>query len=93
MPESTCEESKDMSADKPVEQIDLTDGDGKAEDDKAEDDKADEAKPEEAKPEEAKPEEAKPEEAKPEEAKPEESDTTASRKRPREDEEGIYCKV
>ena len=88
MPESTCEESKDVSADKPVEQIDLTDGDGKAEDDKAEDDKADEAKPEEAKP-----EEAKPEEAKPEEAKPEESDTTASRKRSREDEEGIYCKV
>ena len=63
VPESTSEESKDVSADKPAEQIDLTDGDGKAEDDKAD------------------------------EAKPEESDTTASRKRPREDEEGIYYKV
>ena len=63
MPESTSEESKDVSADKPAEQIDLTDGDGKAKDDKAD------------------------------EAKPEESDTTAGRKRPREDEEGVYYKV
>lgn len=71
MPESTSEESKtvDVSADNAVEQTDLTDGDGKAEDDKAD-------------------------EAKVDEAKPEESDTTAGRKRPREDEEGIkvcYC--
>ena len=67
MPESTSEGSKTVE-DKPAEQVDLTDGDSKAEDDKAD-------------------------EAKVDEAKPEESDTTANRKRPREDEEGIYYEV
>ena len=72
MPESTSEELKTVE-DKPAEQVDLTDGDSKAEDDKAD--------------------EAKVDEAKVDEAKPEESDTTANRKRPREDEEGIYYEV
>ena len=95
MPESTSKESKgqmiDLTTEKSAEQVDLTNGDdktdSKAEDDKidskAEDDKAD------GKAEDAKTDEAKTDEAKTDEGKPEESDSTASRKRPRED-EGTY---
>ena len=67
----TCGESKnqtiDLTAEKPAEQVDLTNGDDKTDGDEADT------------------------KIKAEEAKPEESDSaTTTKKRPREDDEGIY---
>ena len=86
-----------MTTEKSTEQVDLTNGDdkadSKAEEDKTDEDKTDEDKTDEDKPDEDKTDETKTDEAKADEGKPEESDSTDSRKRPHEDEEGVYLLV
>ena len=84
----------DLTTEKSAEQVNLANGDDKA-DSKAENDEAktDEAKTDEDKTDEDKTDEAKIDEAKTDEGKPEESDSTASKKRPREDEEGTYVQL
>lgn len=85
----------DLTADKPAEHVDLTDGDDeKAGDDKLGEDMAVDNKPVadktvDDKPD-GKPEGDKADETKTDEAKPEETDSSVSRKRPREDDEGVY---